>query len=53
MKYLIRFSPRTGSTMLAAALNATRKTGKVKEYFHLSTLAESGGSEQTKQSMLA
>lgn len=53
MKYLILSSPRTGSTMLAAALNATGKAGNVKEYFHLSTLAERGNPEQTKQDMLA
>ena len=53
MKYLILSSPRTGSTMLAAALNATGKAGTVKEYFHARMLAEHGGPEQSKQSMLA
>ncbi|MEI7600813.1 MAG: Stf0 family sulfotransferase [Aestuariivirga sp.] len=53
MKYLILSSPRTGSTMLAAALNATGNAGRVKEYFHLRTLAERGDPELAKQSMLA
>lgn len=53
MKYLILSSPRTGSTMLAAALNATGKAGRVKEYFHLKMLAERGNPEASKQSMLA
>lgn len=53
MKYLILSSPRTGSTMLAAALNATGRAGRLKEYFHLDNLAERGSPEQTKQSMLA
>lgn len=53
MKYLILSSPRTGSTMLAAALNATGRAGRVKEYFHASTLAEQGHPEQAKPSMLA
>ena len=41
MNYLILSSPRTGSTMLAAALTATGRAGTVKEYFHLAELAGS------------
>lgn len=53
MKYLILSSPRTGSTMLAAALNATGKAGVAKEYFHLDKLAGKGNPEQTREAMLA
>lgn len=53
MKYLILSSPRTGSTMLAAALNASGKAGRAKEYFHLETLAQNGNPEATKQRLLA
>ena len=53
MKYLVLSSPRTGSTMLAAALNATGKAGTVKEYFHRNELAKHGNPEQTKEGMLA
>ena len=38
--------------MLAAALNATGKAGRVKEYFHTDMLAERGNPEQSKQRML-
>lgn len=53
MKYMILSSPRTGSTMLAAALNASEKAGRVKEYFHRDTLSENGDPESTKESMIA
>lgn len=53
MKYLILSSPRTGSTMLAAALNASGLAGRAKEYFHLDTLAQHHHPEATKQGMFA
>ena len=53
MKYLIMSSPRTGSTMLGAALNATGHAGTALEYFHEKMLAEKGHPEQTKDGMLA
>lgn len=53
MKYLILSSPRTGSTMLSAALNATGMAGLAKEYFHLKKLAEKGNPEQDREAMLA
>ena len=51
MNYLILSSPRTGSTMLAAALTATGRAGTVKEYFHLDELAGMGNPEQTAEGM--
>lgn len=53
MKYLIMSSPRTGSTMLSMALNATDRAGKVEEYFHASRLAEIGNPENSRETMLA